>query len=119
MCVLVQAVAAVDAPDHRHATFIREFTRSSGPVISTVNEEAATSMTRARKMLASSVISERAPGGALTLISASSRITVGLSLTSATCLATCSTTRSSPLTTMVMREMPGSSLCPTLKLSML
>src|SRR5947209_4149703 len=97
------------------------------PVTSSVIVLSVRSTTLARKTLAISMISSRVPGVTLTLISASSRSTAGVlssdvarstSTSLRSCLANCSVRSGAVSTTIVIREMLGSSVGPTDRLWM-
>ena len=101
---------------------------SRSPVISIIRLRRPTSTIRARKISAISRNRERSAGSTATRTRQSSRATDSVGSRSTTfttstsfcsCLSTCSMTRSSPSMTMVIRESRGSSVTPTVKLSML
>src|SRR5213594_791951 len=85
------------------------------PVTSSVIVLSVRSITLARKTLAISMISSRVPGVPLTLISDVARST---STSLRSCLANCSVRSGAVSTTIVIREMLGSSVGPTDRLWM-
>ena len=98
------------------------------PVSSMATFLGCTSMILARKMSQICITSERDCALTLTRRRTSSRSTYSLSRKSSismtsisllSCLVTCSSTASSPMTTMVIRERLGSRVGPTLRVSML
>ena len=121
-------VRTISSTPYGRNTSSRPSILSSVPVISMMSESGATSTTRARNTSTSCMMCVRDSAVAATLIIARSRNTAAFSVmfstrSTLTSLYRCASIRREPnssvSTTMVMRDTPGRSVCPTVSDSML